>query len=505
MLDKEWGLKSRLHDDPVQAKVAREQWLPALSKQAERDHEMSRATAIAKATEYFDSGTLEAELASLVRYQSESQNSKQKDILSRYLLEAIKPRLLQMGFECTYHENPVGEGAGGPFLIGIRIEDPDLPTVLTYGHGDVTWGQDTEWEEGLHPFELTERGDRFYGRGTADNKVQHLVNIAALETVLAMRGRLGFNVKIVMETSEEIGSPGLAEMMELHREALRADVLIASDGPRLSADRPTMFMGARGGLNFDLLVDLRTGAHHSGNWGGLLADPAILLAHAIACITDARGQLQIPEWRPTSLTPKISAALRDLPVGTNQEPTVDLDWGEKDLTPAERAYGWNSFAVLAMKSGVPEAPVNAISASARACCQLRYVVGTEIEQVLPALRRHLDAHGFEKVQIIAGEQGRFNATRLDPDHPWVSYVKASLTKTTGKEPHVLPNLAGSLPNDCFADILGLPTIWIPHSYLGCNQHAPNEHVLKSVCREAMEVMAGLFWDIGTNTPTRPNQ
>lgn len=459
---------------------------------------MSRTNAIEKAADYFESGLLQTELADLVRYQSESQNPDQKDVLAQYLSEAIAPRLAKMGFECTHHDNPAG--TGGPFLIGIRIEDPDLPTVLTYGHGDVIWGQHAQWDDGLPPFELTEVGDRLYGRGAADNKVQHLINIAALETVLATRGMLGFNVKIVMEMSEEIGSPGLAKMMELYRDTLAANVLIASDGPRLSAEQPTMFMGSRGGLMFDLTVDLREGAHHSGNWGGLLADPAIILAHAIASITDARGQLQIPEWRPNSLTPKISAALRDLPVGTNAEPTVDLDWGEKDLTPAERAYGWNSFAVLAMKSGVPEAPVNAISASAWACCQLRYVVGTDIDEVLPALRRHLDTHGFEKVDIIPDERGYFKATRLDPDHPWVTYVKASLKKTTGKEPHVLPNLAGSLPNDCFADILGLPTIWIPHSYLGCNQHAPNEHVLKPICREAMQVMAGLFWDIGTGTP-----
>jgi acetylornithine deacetylase/succinyl-diaminopimelate desuccinylase-like protein len=461
---------------------------------------MSRKDAIQEATNYFDTGTLQSELATLVAYRSESQNPDQAAVLKQYLVEAIQPRLVKMGFDCTIHDNPVADSAGGPFLLGRRIEDPALPTVLTYGHGDVIWGQDSEWREDLAPFTLTEEGDHLYGRGTADNKVQHLINIAALESVLASRGKLGFNVKIVLEMSEEVGSPGLAEMMELHRDTMMADVLIASDGPRLSADRPTMFMGARGGLMFDLVVDLRSGAHHSGNWGGLLADPAMILAHALASITDKRGQLQIPEWRPTSLTPKISAALRELPVGTNEEPTVDMDWGEEGLTPAERAYGWNSFAVLAMKSGLPEAPVNAISPTAWACCQLRYVVGTDIEKALPALRRHLDAAGFEKVEIRPADKGLFSATRLDPDHPWVTYVKASLLETTGKAPHVLPNLAGSLPNDCFADVLGLPTIWIPHSYLGCNQHAPNEHVLKHVCREAMQVMAGLFWDIGTSTP-----
>jgi hypothetical protein len=60
----------------------------------------------------------------------------------------------------------------------------------------------------------------------------------------------------------------------------------------------------------------------------------------------------------------------------------------------------------------------------------------------------------------------------------------------------LPNLAGSLPNDTFSEVLGLPTVWVPHSYRGCSQHAPNEHVIQSTCREALQLMAGLFWDIG---------
>lgn len=459
---------------------------------------MTRTTALARATDYFDSGQLHSELAALVAYQTESQNPAQTAQLREYLSEAMQPRLEAMGFECTVHDNPV---AGGPLLLGTRIEDAALPTVLTYGHGDVIWGQDGQWRAGLHPFELTEDGARLYGRGTADNKVQHLINIAALEAVIAVRGRLGFNIKIVLETSEETGSPGLKEMMSLHREALVADVLIASDGPRLSAERPTMFMGSRGALSFDLMVDLRKGAHHSGNWGGLLADPAILLAHALACITDARGQLSIPEWRPDSLTPAIREALRDLPVGAGAEPAIDAGWGEAGLTAAERAYGWNSFSVLAMHAGVPEAPVNAIAPRAWARCALRYVVGTDADEILPALRRHLDAHGHQAVQIVPVDNGVFTATRLNPDHPWVEYVRRSLHETTGQAPHVLPNLAGSLPNDCFVGVLGLPTIWIPHSYLGCNQHAPDEHVLKSICREGMQVMAGLFWDIGGGVST----
>lgn len=458
---------------------------------------MTRQAAIDHATAYFETGRLQSDLADLVGFETESQTASQKPQLARYLTQAMKPRLESMGFTCEIHDNP--DPSGGPLLVGLRIEDPAFTSVLTYGHGDVTRAQTDQWRAGLTPFDLTEEGDRLYGRGAADNKVQHLINLKALESVLAVRGRLGFNVKLIFEMSEEIGSPGLAAFIQANKDLLAADVLIASDGPRLRPDRATMFMGARGGASFDLVVDLRDGAHHSGNWGGLLADPAMLLAQAIASISDARGQLRIPEWRPDSLTQSVRDALAGLPIVEGSNPPVDEDWGEASLTPAERAYGWNSFAVLAMTSGVPEAPVNAISAKARATCQLRYVVGTDRDALLPALRRHLDAQGLHKVQIISDTQS-FPATRLDPTHPWVSYVKASITQTSGDAPHVLPNLAGSLPNECFADILGLPTVWIPHSYLGCNQHAPNEHVLKSVCKSGMEIMAGLFWDIGVSAP-----
>jgi len=456
---------------------------------------MSRDDALSKVTQYFEGGSFQSELATLVNYRTESQNQEPQARVEcrRYLQEVMHPRLTAMGFDCEIIDNP--DPHGGPLLLGERVEGKDLPTILTYGHGDAVLGQENNWRAGLQPWKLTEENDRLYGRGTADNKCQHLINIAALEAVIATRGSLGFNTRIVLEMSEEVGSVGLPEVFHTYKDRLTADVLIASDGPRLQPEVPTMFMGSRGGMTFDLLIETHEGAHHSGNWGGLLADPAMILAHALACITDVRGQIKVPEWRPDSLTDNVRAALHDLPVEGSEGPAVELEWGEESLTPAERVFGWNSFAVLAMISGEPEAPVNAISGWAKATCQLRFVVGTDPKEIVPALRRHLDSHGFENVQIHTQDRGFFSATRLDPEHPWAQFVGDSIRRTAGAL-HVLPNLAGSLPNDSFVDILGVPTIWVPHSYRGCSQHAPNEHVLKPVCRDALRVMAGLFWDIG---------
>jgi acetylornithine deacetylase/succinyl-diaminopimelate desuccinylase-like protein len=451
-----------------------------------------RDKALTVAAGYYDSGAFQTDLAALVARPTESQDPRGAPHLVAYLTEAMMPLLTALGFSVQIHNNPVA--GGPPILTAVRIEDPALPTVLSYGHGDVVRAQEGQWRAGLSPFILIEEGDRLYGRGSADNKVQHLINIRALAAVIRAEGRLGFNAKILIEMGEEAGSPGLQAFCAAHKDLLAADVLIASDGPRLRPDTPTIFTGSRGGLSFDLRVDLRDGAHHSGNFGGLLADPAMILAQALSTITDAQGKILIPEWRPTSLTPRIREVLAALPPH-EAGIALDPDWGEPGLTPAERVFGWNSFAILAMVAGQPDAPLNAIAGTARATCQLRFVVGTDPGEILPALRRHLDAHGFGKVTITTTEGGAFPATRLDPDHPMVRFAAASLTETLGRAPDILPNLGGSLPNDCFAEVLALPTIWLPHSYAGCAQHAPNEHVLKSLSRQALLVTTALFADI----------
>src|SRR5207253_521305 len=214
------------------------------------------------------------------------------------------------------------------------------------------------------------------------------------------------NLKVLLETGEEMGSPGLKEFCEQNKALLRADVLISSDGPRLQPQRPTIYLGTRGALNFHMTVELRKGAHHSGNWGGLLANPGIILAHALASITDARGAIRIPEWRPDTLTSSVRRALADL-------------------------------------------------------------------------------------EVSGGDDG----PSIDTESPWVKWAAASIERTTGAKPAILPNLGGSLPNEVFADILGLPTIWIPHSYAACSQHAPNEHLLAPLAREGMRIMAGVYWDL----------
>jgi hypothetical protein len=235
----------------------------------------------------------------------------------------------------------------------------------------------------------------------------------------------------------------------------------------------------------------------------LLANPGTILANAIAALVDARGRILVDGLRPAPIPASVRAALESVEPGEPGGPAIDPDWGEPGLSPAERVFGWNALEVLAFRTGNPDRPVNAIPPRASAHLQLRFVAGCDWRTFIPAMRAQLDARGMAMVDVRQATTEPMEATRLDPADPWVRWASDSIAATVGTPPVILPNLGGALPNDCFADVLGLPTIWVPHSYPACSQHAPNEHMLSAVAREGLQIMTGLFWDLGdAATPPR---
>ena len=123
----------------------------------------TRDQAIAAATDDFDQGRYTGKLAELVACPTESQDSARAPELARYCRALIAPMLEAMGHRVAYYENPIP--GGPPFLIGTRTEDAALPTILTYGHGDVVLAHAHQWSNGRDPWRLTPEGEKLYGRG----------------------------------------------------------------------------------------------------------------------------------------------------------------------------------------------------------------------------------------------------------------------------------------------------------------------------------------------------
>ena len=464
---------------------------------------MSRAAAIACAHTYFDNGEFLVDLRRRVAIPSTSQEPERAGALRGYLDDEMAPSLAPLGFTSRVLDNP----SGPPFLVAERIEDPALLTILIYGHGDTVRGLDDLWRPGLSPWVLAVEGDRVYGRGTADNKGQHSINIAALAAVLAEReragARLGFNVKILIEMGEEVGSIGLHELCVKHKDGLlKADVLIASDGPRIAPGQPTIFLGARGGHPIDLVVELREGGHHSGNWGGLLANPGIILAHALACITDARGTILRAGVAAAAAAVGAAQPRRSRGRRRRQRPDASTRIGasRSSRRPSACSAGtasrcWHSPPARRNGRSTPFPAMRGRTASCatwsepRPTTSFRRCAAISTATALPRSRcasaAPVSSRRAGSIPTIPGS---------------VSPPARSRRRPAGK-PTILPNLGASLPNDSFIDVLGLRTIWVPHSYAGCSQHAPDEHLLAPIAREGLGAMAGLFWDIGeTDVP-----
>lgn len=469
-------------------------------REGAEDSPENRTDLARRAGEFVRSADFIDRLSRRVARRTESQAPGGGPAALAYLSEELVPELDELGFASTIHDNP--ESDEHPLLIAKRVEDPDLPTVLLYGHGDVQFAHDAQWAEGLDPWVLTRDGDRLYGRGTADNKGQHSVNTVALQTVIeglrAEHGtgeaRLGYNVTILIETAEEAGSKGLRSFAAAHAADLSAELFLASDGPRIAAEVPTLFLGSRGALNFRLIAHERDGNHHSGNWGGRLRNPATVIAAAINALVDGNGIIRIPALRPDDPPASVLDAVAKLPdVVEDGAPETDPDWGEPGLSPAERVFAFNVLEVLALDAGDPTQVVNAIPGTASASMQLRYVVGTDVNDFENRVRSFLEEEGIHGVAVE--HEHCMPATRLDPGARVVTAAVDSIRETTGLEVAVEPNLGGTIPNDVFAEVLGLPTVWVPHSYPGCNQHAPNEHALVSILEQGAEIMTGMFWDM----------
>jgi len=452
--------------------------------------------ALENSNKWFTDGKFFDKLSSLVNIVTDSKNAVSVEDLTSYYTDGLSDILTDLGLQTEIIDNPIKDGP--PFLIGKRIESSELKTILLYGHGDTVPLQEGQWFEGIIPNELKIIDKKIYGRGVADNKGQHLINLLALLSVLKIRKKLGFNLKIVFEMGEEIGSPGLFDLCEQCKDYFESDVLIASDGPRVAIDVPTIFLGSRGAINFELEAKYREGSHHSGNWGGVLRDPGVRLSHALSMITDKYGNILIENWKPTSLSAEVRDRLHSLPATISETVKIDENWGEPGLSSNEKLFGWNSFSVLALRSGNIDLPVNAIQPSAKALCQLRFVVGTDTNKVISSLRDHLDQNGFNDVKIIIENAINFDASRTNLNNIWLEKIENIIEKFHRDKIHVIPNLAGSLPNNCFTDILGIPTIWIPHSYKECSQHAPNEHVPIELLQNSLLLMTDLYWNLGSD-------
>ncbi len=351
-------------------------------------------------------------------------------------------------------------------------------TWLLYGHYDVYPADEKQEGWRTRPFEPVVEGDRIWGRGTGDNKGQHLAMLNAIAVWRELHGELPIRIKVILEGDEETGSIPLPKFVEENRARLKADLCCYSDGPMFPNDQPVLLMGVRGNLGLEFHS---TGAKrnlHSGNLGGVSPNPTLELVHLLAEMVDRDGKLLVPGagYADVVVAPADLAAVRALKVDhegfrdtVGAEPTT----GDNDALFHERlmlrpAFNVSGFAAGHTGKGIK----NIIYKEAMAKADVRLVGGQDPNAVLAAIQKFARDRGYKSI-AITGIKGT-PASRTPLDHPMVPLVKNAVAKGFGREPLVVPSLGGTTPDFVFTRILGLPSIVVPLAPYDENNHAPNE-------------------------------
>jgi acetylornithine deacetylase/succinyl-diaminopimelate desuccinylase-like protein len=268
---------------------------------------------------------------------------------------------------------------------------PGAPTVLIYGHFDVQPVAGEAWD--TPPHTIVQKGDRLYGRGSADDMGGWLSHLVAIEAYLKEEGKLPCNLKLLLEGEEEIGSPNLEKFMDAYPDAFESDAMVLTDCENPSVDIPGITVSLRGLLEIEVSVASAKSDVHSGLWGNVVPDPATTLVALLARLVDKDGRLALarrdvdPTWLKNShdvpMTPDVIRSGARLLDGVNPLP-------ERGLSPAAWAWRQPAVTILSTTFPAPGTEKNAIRKSASAKLSLRVAPGQTSQQLFDAVRAELE-------------------------------------------------------------------------------------------------------------------
>lgn len=412
------------------------------------------------------------ELAGWVAQPSVSRTGEGMPEATRYGVDLLR----RCGLEPQVVQTP-----GWPVLLGTAPGPAGAPHVLIYGHYDVQPpGPLEDWAS--PPFAPEIRDGRMYGRGTGDNKGQHLAQLLGLRALRELTGGLPCRVTVVLDGEEEIGSPHLNEVVrgrlgDTRPGDERPDLALWSDGPVHESGRACVVLGVRGILLFELRARGAASPLHSGNWGGVAPNPAWRLVQLLASMRDAAGNILVEGFADgvAPLSPAERAALRELPVdlpgvladigATAMEPPAELGFYERRTRPTLTINSLTCEDAGEHRTVIPSLAV--------ARCDIRLVGGQRADDVVAALRRHVAEHAPDIEFVPLGSMA---PSRTPPETPYTDAIVAGAAAGLQERPLLVPSLGGSLPVAAFTEELGLPCYGLPLANVDEANHAPNENL-----------------------------
>jgi acetylornithine deacetylase/succinyl-diaminopimelate desuccinylase-like protein len=369
---------------------------------------------------------------------------------------------------------------GSPVVFGERKGRVDR-TLIVYDHYDVQPPEPLElWE--TPPFEPTIRGGRLFARGVADNKGNLVGRLHAIDAILAAEGELPCTIKFVVEGEEEIGSVNLEPFVKAHRDLLAGDVCVWEVGGVDHEDTPIQMLGLRGICYVELHARTANQDVHSGTGGSIFHNAAWRLVWALNSLKDQDEHILLPGFYD-DVIPPTDREIALLAKGPEMIPyymeTYGLDGFLKDIEDelelAIQGVYQPTCTICGLTAGYQgTGSKTVLPATASAKVDFRLVPNQTPAKVLEQLRTHLDAHGFEDIEIV--DLGGNPAAKTDPDHPAVAMAVRAARDVYEKPTRLIPMIGGSGPNFIFQKYLDVPIISSGAGDSQSNAHAPNESI-----------------------------
>jgi acetylornithine deacetylase/succinyl-diaminopimelate desuccinylase-like protein len=383
----------------------------------------------------------------------------------------------------------------GPPVVLARRPGTGRGTVLFYGHYDVQPpGRAEDWT--TPPFVPTVRHGRIFARGSGDNKGQLFAHLKAVEALDAVGCPPRATVGLLVEGEEEIGSPHLGRFVDEHRSRLGSDLLVIADGQNFFAPTPLVGLGTRGLLCARLTLDGPRRVLHSGNYGGLVENPALTLIRLVASLQDEDGASTIPGFSDGLVAPPgpVEGAEGDS-FHFDPRPLAD-DVGGTVLAAGPSDPGWRAASgpVLNVSSfHAGDGGRTNIPTSATATIDFRLAYDQDPLAVFDALRRSLLAKRpglrIELLRSLRPSRASLNNTQ-------VRMLIRRIGIAAGGEPIVLPSLGCSGPDRVFQDGLGVPVVRLPYGDRDIRSHSTDESFSLRSLSEGIVQSAAAILSVG---------
>ncbi len=399
-------------------------------------------------------------------------------------------------------------GDANPYAYGEWLGAPGKPTVFLYAHHDVQPVHQDDLDKGRWqspPWELTARGGRLYGRGSADDKGAITAQLAAVSAFLKTRGALPVNIKMLVEGEEEVGSSNLMGFFKQYRQRIDSDVIVVCDTENVETGLPSITYSLRGIVAMIVEVESAKGPVHSGMAGGALADSAVALNVILSRLYWKNGKLPVPglydgvrkvtpaERRTFDAIPYDEGKLRK---DTGILPGVALAT-EKGTSVYEQTWRKPAVTVIAQEASSIKQASNQVLPRASAIVSCRIVPDQDPDQVYKALKAVLTKDPPWGVKVTVKSQGDVKWWMTDPTGPAFEAAMSAMKAGFKKEP-VGIGCGGTIGFvGPLADLLGgAPALLMGIEDPRSNAHAPNESLHQGDWFKLMASLAHLFENLG---------